>query len=84
MSADFIGIDFGTSNCAVAALVDNLPTLIVVDENSDNPYKIRSAIYLAHDESGADSHDAKANEQTLNDMLAAGEILLESKVLKPF
>ncbi|RBW42607.1 molecular chaperone [Psychromonas sp. B3M02] len=84
MSADFIGIDFGTSNCAVAALVDNLPTLIVVDENSDNPYKIRSAIYLAHDESGADSHDAKANEQTLNDMLAAGEILFGEQGFKAF
>lgn len=84
MTADFIGIDFGTSNCAVAALVDNLPTLIVVDENSDNPYKIRSAIYLTHDESGADSQDAKANEQTLNEMLAAGEILFGEKGFKAF
>ncbi|WP_417698307.1 Hsp70 family protein [Psychromonas sp.] len=84
MTADFIGIDFGTSNCAVAALVDNLPTLIVVDENSENPYKIRSAIYLAHDESGADSHDAKANEQTLNDMLSAGEILFGERGFNAF
>jgi len=84
MTADFIGIDFGTSNCAVAALVDNLPTLIVVDENSENPYKIRSAIYLAQDESGTDSHDAKANEQTLNDMLAAGEILFGERGFNAF
>ena len=75
MPADFIGIDFGTSNCAVAALVDDQPRLIKVDLQSDNPYKIRSAIYLSQDESGADSQDAKANEQTLNDMLAAGDIL---------
>lgn len=84
MPADFIGIDFGTSNCAVAALVDDQPTLIVVDENSDNPYKIRSAIYLAHDESGTDSHDAKANEQTLTDMLAAGEILFGEQGFNAF
>ncbi|TEW55277.1 Hsp70 family protein [Psychromonas sp. RZ22] len=84
MPTDFIGIDFGTSNCAVAALVNNQPTLIVVDENSDNPYKIRSAIYLAHDESGADSHDATANEQTLNEMLAAGEILFGEKGFNAF
>ena len=84
MPSDFIGIDFGTSNCAVAALVNDQPTLIVVDENSDNPYKIRSAIYLAHDESGLDSHDAKANEQTLNDMLAAGEILFGEQGFNAF
>jgi len=84
MTTDFIGIDFGTSNCAVAALVNDLPTLIVVDENSENPYKIRSAIYLAHDQSGADSHDAKANEQTLNDMLAAGEILFGEQGFNAF
>ena len=84
MTTDFIGIDFGTSNCAVAALVNDLPTLIVVDENSENPYKIRSAIYLAHDESGDDSHDAKANEQTLNDMLAAGEILFGEQGFNAF
>ena len=84
MPSDFIGIDFGTSNCAVAALVNDQPTLIVVDENSDNPYKIRSAIYLAHDESGADSDDAKANEQTLNEMLAAGEILFGEQGFNAF
>lgn len=84
MPADFIGIDFGTSNCAVAALVNNEPTLVVVDENSDNPYKIRSAIYLSHDESGADSHDAKANEQTLMDMLAAGDILFGEQGFNAF
>ena len=84
MTTDFIGIDFGTSNCAVAALVNDLPTLIVVDENSDNPYKIRSAIYLAHDQSGADSLDAKANEQTLTDMLAAGEILFGEQGFNAF
>lgn len=75
MTADFIGIDFGTSNCAVAAWLDNKPTLIVVDENSENPFKIRSAIYLTHNESGAVSNNAQANEQTLNEMLDSGEIL---------
>ena len=84
MRTDFIGIDFGTSNCAVAALVKGKPSLIVVDENSDNPYKIRSAIYLAYDESGIDSTDAKANEQTLNDMLAAGDILFGEKGFNAF
>jgi len=84
MTADFIGIDFGTSNCAVAAWVDNQPTLVVVDENSDNPYKIRSAIYLAHDESGAMSNNAQANEQTLNDMLNAGEILFGEQGFNAF
>lgn len=84
MTTDFIGIDFGTSNCAVAALVNEKPTLIVVDENSDNPYKIRSAIYLAHDGSGVDSVDAKANEQTLIDMLAAGEILFGEQGFNAF
>ena len=84
MTSDFIGIDFGTSNCAVAAFVNNQPTLIVVDENSDNPYKIRSAIYLAHDDSGDDSQDAKANEQTLNDMLKAGEILFGEQGFNAF
>ena len=84
MAADFIGIDFGTSNCAVAALVNDKPTLIVVDENSENPYKIRSAIYLAHDDSGVDSQDALANEQTLNDMLAAGEILFGEQGFNAF
>jgi len=84
MTADFIGIDFGTSNCAVAAWVDNKPTLVVVDENSDNPYKIRSAIYLAHDESGATSNNAQANEQTLNDMLQAGEILFGEQGFNAF
>jgi len=84
MTADFIGIDFGTSNCAVAAWVNDQPTLIVVDENSDNPYKIRSAIYLAHDESGATSNNAAANEQTLNDMLASGEILFGEQGFNAF
>jgi len=84
MVANFIGIDFGTSNCAVAALVNNEPRLIVVDENSENPYKIRSAIYLAHDDSGLDSQDAQANEQTLNEMLAAGEILFGEQGFNAF
>ncbi|MEL0629785.1 molecular chaperone [Psychromonas aquatilis] len=84
MTSDFIGIDFGTSNCAVAAFVNDQPTLIVVDENSDNPYKIRSAIYLAHDDSGDDSQDAKDNEQTLNEMLQAGEILFGERGFKAF
>jgi hypothetical chaperone protein len=84
MTRDFIGIDFGTSNCAVAALVNDLPTLIVVDENSDNPYKIRSAIYLTHDKSGADSQDSKANQQTLDEMLAAGEILFGEQGFNAF
>lgn len=84
MSADFIGIDFGTSNCAVAAWVNNEPRLVVVDENSDNPYKIRSAIYLAHNESGAMSHNAKANEETLNDMLSSGEILFGEQGFNAF
>lgn len=84
MSTDYIGIDFGTSNCAVAAMVNDQPTLIVVDENSANPYKIRSAIYLTQDQSGQDSQDAKANEQTLNDMLAAGEILFGEQGFNAF
>ncbi|GLS91412.1 molecular chaperone [Psychromonas marina] len=84
MTADFIGIDFGTSNCAVAAWVNNEPTLVVVDENSDNPYKIRSAIYLAHNESGAMSNNAQANEQTLNDMLNSGEILFGEQGFNAF
>ena len=84
MTADFIGIDFGTSNCAVAAWVNNQPTLVVVDENSDNPYKIRSAIYLAHNESGAMSNNAQANEQTLNDMLNSGEILFGEQGFNAF
>ena len=84
MTADFIGIDFGTSNCAVAAWVNNQPTLIVVDENSDNPYKIRSAIYLAHNQSGAVSSNAQANEQTLNDMLSSGEILFGEQGFNAF
>lgn len=84
MTTDFIGIDFGTSNCAVAAWVNNQPTLVVVDENSDNPYKIRSAIYLAHNESGAMSHSAEVNEQTLNDMLNSGEILFGEQGFNAF
>jgi hypothetical chaperone protein len=84
MTADFIGIDFGTSNCAVAALVNDEPALIVVDENSDNPYKIRSAIYLAHNQSGAVSSNAIANEQTLNDMLSSGEILFGEQGFNSF
>lgn len=84
MTADFIGIDFGTSNCAVAAWVNEQPTLVVVDENSDNPYKIRSAIYLADNESGAMSNNAQANEQTLNDMLQAGEILFGEQGFEAF
>lgn len=84
MTADFIGIDFGTSNCAVAAWVNNKPTLIVVDENSDDPYKIRSAIYLAHNQTGAVSSNAQANEQTLNDMLSSGEILFGEQGFNAF
>lgn len=84
MLADFIGIDFGTSNCAVAAFVNDKPTLIVVDENSENPYKIRSAIYLAHNQSGAVSNNAEANEQTLNDMLNSGEILFGEQGFNAF
>lgn len=84
MTSDFIGIDFGTSNCAVAAWVDNKPTLIVVDENSENPYKIRSAIYLTNDESGAVSNDAQDNQQTLNDMLSSGQILFGEQGFKAF
>jgi len=84
MTADFIGIDFGTSNCAVAAWVNNQPQLIVVDENSDNPYKIRSAIYLAHNESGVMSNNAQANEQTLNEMLGSGEILFGEQGFNAF
>lgn len=84
MSADFIGIDFGTSNCAVAAWVDNKPTLIVVDENSETPFKIRSAIYLAHNESGAVSQHSQENEQTLNEMLNSGEILFGEQGFNAF
>ncbi|MCP4322391.1 MAG: molecular chaperone [Alteromonadales bacterium] len=84
MASDFIGIDFGTSNCAVAAWVNNQPTLIVVDEESDNPYKIRSAIYLAHNDSGAVSQSGQANEQTLNDMLDSGEILFGEQGFNAF
>jgi len=84
MVADFIGIDFGTSNCAVAALINEQPHLIVVDENSETPYKIRSAIYLTQDDSGQDSLDAKTNEQTLNDMLAAGDILFGEQGFNAF
>ena len=84
MVSDFIGIDFGTSNCAVAAWVDNKPTLIVVDENSENPYKIRSAIYLTNDESGAVSNNAQDNQQTLNDMLTSGEILFGEQGFNAF
>ena len=84
MTTDFIGIDFGTSNCAVAAWVNNEPTLIAVDENSDNPFKIRSAIYLAHNQSGAVSNNAEANEQTLNDMLSSGEILFGEQGFNAF
>jgi len=84
MSCDFIGIDFGTSNCAVAAFVEQQPTLIVVDENSQNHYKIRSAIYLTNDQSGDDSSDASTNEKTLNDMLAAGEILFGEEGFNAF
>ena len=84
MISDFIGIDFGTSNCAVAALVDNKPTLIVVDPHSENPFKIRSAIYLTNDESGAVSNNAQANEQTLNDMLNSGDILFGEEGFNAF
>jgi len=74
MPENFIGIDFGTSNCAVAALVNNKPKLITVDENSDTPYKIRSAIYLAQDNSGDYHQDPRSNEMTLNEMLSSGQI----------
>lgn len=84
MTADYIGIDFGTSNCAVAAWVEGKPTLINVDENSDNPFKIRSAIYLAHNQSGAVSTDADKNQQTLNDMLKSGEILFGEEGFNAF
>jgi len=84
MTADFIGIDFGTSNCAVAAWLDNKPTLIVVDQNSENPFKIRSAIYLTHNDSGAVSNNAKTNEQTLNEMLNSGEILFGEQGFNAF
>jgi hypothetical chaperone protein len=84
MSADFIGIDFGTSNCAVAAWVNNKPTLITVDENSDNPFKIRSAIYLTHDKAGTVSNNAGTNEKTLNDMLNSGEILFGEQGFNAF
>ena len=84
MPADFIGIDFGTSNCAVAAWVNNKPTLVVVDEESETPYKIRSAIYLAHNNSGLMSSNAQANEQTLNEMLRSGEILFGEQGFNAF
>jgi len=84
MISDFIGIDFGTSNCAVAAWVDNKPTLIVVDENSENPYKIRSAIYLTNDESGTVSNNAQDNQQTLTEMLTSGEILFGEQGFNAF
>jgi hypothetical chaperone protein len=84
MTADYIGIDFGTSNCAVAAWIDDKPTLIKVDENSDNPFKIRSAIYLAHNQSGAVSSSASTNQKTLNDMLKSGEILFGEEGFNAF
>ena len=84
MTADFIGIDFGTSNCAVAAWLNNKPTLIVVDKNSENPFKIRSAIYLTHNESGAVSNNSKNNEKTLNEMLNSGEILFGEEGFNAF
>ncbi|WP_037028295.1 Hsp70 family protein [Psychromonas aquimarina] len=46
MAPDYIGIDFGTCNCSVAAWVNNQAELIPVDDNSDMPFKIRSSIYL--------------------------------------
>ncbi|PKF61027.1 molecular chaperone [Psychromonas sp. psych-6C06] len=84
MVSDFIGIDFGTSNCAVAAWVNEQPELIVVDENSSNPYKIRSAIYLSHDESGLNSDNAQDNERTLNEMLSNGDILFGEQGFNAF
>ncbi len=35
MAPDYIGIDFGTCNCSVAAWVNNQAELIPVDDNSD-------------------------------------------------
>lgn len=84
MASDFIGIDFGTSNCAVATWVNNKPTLVVVDEESDTPYKIRSAIYLAHNNSGVMSSNAQSNQQTLNAMLNSGDILFGELGFKAF
>lgn len=46
MVADYIGIDFGTCNCSVAAWVNGEAELIPVDDNSEMPFKIRSSIYL--------------------------------------
>jgi hypothetical chaperone protein len=56
----------------------------VVDENSEHPYKIRSAIYLATNESGTMSNDALTNEKTLNDMLNSGEILFGEQGFNAF
>ena len=84
MTSDFIGIDFGTSNCAVAAWHNNKPTLIEVDPNSESPFKIRSAIYLRNNDSGAMSHNAQANEQTLNEMLDSGDILFGEEGFNAF
>ncbi|WP_413698950.1 hypothetical protein ACLKMH_15445 [Psychromonas sp. KJ10-10] len=84
MTSDYIGIDFGTSNCAVATWIKGKPTLITVDENSNNPYKIRSAIYLTNDQSGAVSNNAQSNQKTLNDMLNSGEILFGEEGFNAF
>jgi len=75
MASDFIGIDFGTSNCAVAAWINNQPILVPVDVHSDNPFKIRSSLYLAHNDSGTVSKNAQDNEKTLNELLHSGDIL---------
>jgi len=57
---------------------------VVVDEESETPYKIRSAIYLAHNNSGLMSSNAQANEQTLNEMLRSGEILFGEQGFNAF
>lgn len=81
---DYIGIDFGTSNCAVAAWVNNKPELIPVDIDSQHPFKIRSALFISSDAEQAVNQNSNANETSLNQLLSSGDILFGEKGFREF
>ncbi|MGI2130256.1 Hsp70 family protein [Shewanella baltica] len=83
MKKNYIGIDFGTSNCSVAAWVDGKVVLIPVDDDFNDKFKIRSSIFIREDDKSLPTPTAERityfigqikNELTRNKVRAQEEL----------
>lgn len=75
MVQDFVGIDFGTSNCVVAAWVDDQLELIRLDDQAKDPFKIRSTIFITNE----DAPLPKADPARVQSLLAGFQAELKKE-----